>query len=65
MENDKRRNTIIAVALVVALVVILIVAWIINRINKQGETGGVKTSDGVVITTDVSEITKILISPRR
>ena len=59
MENDKRRNTIIAVALVVALAVILIVAWIINRINKQGETGGVKTSDGVVITTDVSEITKI------
>lgn len=59
MENDKRRNTFIAIALAVALVIILIIAWIVGQLNKRGETGGLKTADGAVITTDVSEITKI------
>ena len=56
MENDKRRNTIIAIIASVGLVVILIGAWIIKSVNNRGETGGVKAKDGTVITTDVSSI---------
>ena len=57
MENDKRRNTIIAIIAGIALVVILIIAWIIKSVNDRNETGGPNmTKDGVVITTDVSSI---------
>lgn len=59
MENDKRRNTIIAIVLAVAIVVILIIAWIVTQVGSRGETGGLKTDDGATITTDVSKITEL------
>ena len=59
MQNDKRRNTIIAIVLAVVLVVVLIVAWVISRASSNGETGGLKTNDGTTITTDVSKITDL------
>lgn len=59
MENDKKRNTIIAIALAGALVVILIIAWVVSQVSSKGETGGLKTDDGATVTTDVSKITEL------
>ena len=60
MENDKKRNTIIAIALAGALVVILIIAWVVSQVSSKGETGGLKTDDGATVTTDVSEHGRLL-----
>lgn len=59
MDNEKKRNTIIAIVIGVALVVILIIAWIVSRAANRNETGGLVTDDGTTITTDVSKITDL------
>ncbi len=57
MQNDKRRNTIIAIALAIGLVVVLIIVWIVQGLNNRGKTGDEATDQDKVITTDVSNIT--------
>ena len=59
MQNDKRRNTIIAIVLAISLVVILIIVWIVSQISSKDETGGLKTPEGTPITTDVSKVTEL------
>jgi hypothetical protein len=59
MDNEKRRNTIIAIIIVVVLVVGLFAFWIISSLNGRGQTGGEGADKtAAVITTDVSGITK-------
>ena len=53
MENEKRRNTIIAIVLGVGIVALLIVVWIVRGISKSGETGGLEDQELVPITTDI------------
>lgn len=57
MQNDKRRNTIIAIALGVGLVVVLIIIWLVQGLSNRGKTGDEATDQDKVITTDVSNIT--------
>lgn len=59
MQNEKRRNTIIAISLAVAIVVILIIVWAVSKLSSKDETGGLKTQEGTPITTDVSKITDL------
>lgn len=56
MENEKRRNTIIAIVLGVGIVALLIVVWVVKGISKNGETGGLEDQELVPITTDIHSV---------